>query len=182
MQEKSGGEASEPPDKKNGITIRPSDPPHLSVSFERSVREKTKENTPTPSLALFVDKKSTQKITPKTLLPLEDVTEVQAPKAPCLLEEANPEKISFLPAKTAPAKIFSKEKPLFFPSLEEKGAKVSTKKSLTEVEKVSSKTPLVPNTTTTTVTGSLTKNPAFVSDKGEKKLSLVTPLWNPPPA
>ena len=55
---------------------------------------------------------------------------------------------------------------------EEKGAKVSAKKILTEVEKVSSKTPLVPNTTTTVTSGSLTKNPAPVSDKGEKKNKL----------
>ena len=176
MQEKSGGEASEPPDKKNGITNHTSDPSQLSLSFERSVREKTKENTPTPSLALYVDEKTTQKHNPQdppSSLLREDVTEVQAPKTPCLLEGDNPEKISFLPAKTAPAKIFSKEKTLFSPSLgEEKGANVSTKKILTEVEKVSSKTPLVPHTTTTTVTsGSLTKNPAPVSDKGEKKIN-----------
>ena len=37
MQEKSGGEASEPPDKKNGITIPTSDPPPLSVSFEQKI-------------------------------------------------------------------------------------------------------------------------------------------------
>ena len=173
MQEKSGGEASEPPDKKNGIIIPPSDPSQLSVSFERSAREKTKENTTTPSLALFVDEKTTQKHNPQdppSSLLREDVTEVQAPKTPCLLEGNNTEKISFLPSKTAPAKNFFKQKPLFSSSLEEKGANVSTKKILTEVEKVSSKTPLVPNTTTTTVTsGSLTKNPAPVSDKGEKK-------------
>ena len=147
MQEKSCEEASEPPDKKKRITIPSSDPSPLSLSFERSVREKTKENTTTPSLALFVDEKTTQKHNPQdppSSLLREDVTKVQAPTTPCLLEGDNPEKISFLPAKTAPAKIFSKEKTLFTPSLEEKGAKVSTKKSLTEVEKVSSKPPWSP--------------------------------------
>ena len=184
MQEKSGGEASEPPDKKNGIIIPPSDPSQLSVSFERSVREKTKENTTTPCLALFVDEKTTQKHNPQDPPPYWERMwqNSKRPKLPVYLREITRKKSAFYLSKTAPAKNFSKQKPLFSSSLEEKGAKVSTKKSLTEVEKVSSKSALVLNTTTTTITGSPTKNPAPVSDKANKKNFLGTPLKNPPQA
>ena len=147
MQEKSGGEASEPPDKKNGITIPPSDPPHLSVSFERSVREKTKENTPTSSLALYVDEKTTQKhnpqVPPSSLL-REDVTEVQAPKTPCLREGDNPEKISFLPSKTAPAKIFQRKNPFFPPVLKKKVRKFRRKKVWLRLKRFLQKPPWSP--------------------------------------
>ena len=163
MQEKSGGEASEPPDKKNGFTNLTSDPSQLSVSFERSVREKTKVNT-TSSLALFVGEKTTQKHNPQdppSSLLREDVTEVQAPTTPCLLEGDNPEKISFLPAKTAPAKKFSKEKTLFSPSLGEIDEKNSQKKSENLVRKSSVPPPSTTSTTMTTKPGTTPNNPPF---------------------